>query len=744
MKPIVHTKTTTFYRTLFVLPFLLLATASSWAQAVISGKVTDEKDKPLSGASVYLDNTLDGGTTDSTGAFKFTTTEKGDQTIVASSVGHSNGGAPIKVDGNVSGIKIKLKSNYHDLDEVTITAGSYEASDNNKTVLKPLDIVTTAGAQADVIKAIETLPGTQQTGTQNGLFVRGGDASEASILVDEMVVQNAFFSGAPGVATRSRFNAFQYQGVSFSSGGYSARYGQALSSVLELNTLDLPDKSNINLGLNMAGVYASGTKLWKNSSLDLGGSYNDLTPFYGIAATNFKFYDVPRNEGGNIRYAWKPNKNGILKIAANGTNTTSGIAVPNPYAYDTIPSDAKYKSLGDTVNYRTKEQNYYSNVSYKQMFGSKYSLYTAASYSYDQTNSDLGSVPIDEKDQRAQYRIEGKDYINSRLNLLLGGEVQNYSIQKSFDTFKQTFTETQAAGYLEAEWTPINWLAFRPGVRYEYSALLGRSDIAPRFSMAVKTGHYSQASFATGMFYQDPDNVYLLAGFHHLNFQEATHFILNWQYVKDDRTLRLEGYYKSYNDLIREHLSDSLFDPNAYRFVFSNEQVDNSGHGYAQGLELFWRDKKSVKNLDYWISYSYIDTRRLYKNYVAEATPDFIANHNLNLVTKYFVDKWHTNFSATYTFASGRPYYNRFNPTFLGDRTPDYNNLALTVVYLKSFGKWFTAMYASLDNITNAHNVFGYRYSNDGTQRYPMVPALYRSIFVGINVSLTQFSKDEL
>ena len=72
-------------------------------------------------------------------------------------------------------------------DSFVITAGSFEASNNSKTVLTSLDIVTTAGSQADVVKAIQTLPGTQQQGTQTGLFVRGGDASEAAVVVLSLI-----------------------------------------------------------------------------------------------------------------------------------------------------------------------------------------------------------------------------------------------------------------------------------------------------------------------------------------------------------------------------------------------------------------------------------------------------------------------------------------------------------------------------------------------------------------------------
>ena len=738
-----------FLKPFLILPLLLLFAVVAHAQYKISGKVLDEKDHPVRGASVYLDNTIDGGTTDSLGVFSFTTTEKGNQTIVAAEVSHDITGSPIVINGNISDIVLHMKNTAHDLGAVTISAGSFSASDRNKTILKPLDIVTTAGANADVVKAIETLPGTQQTGADNGLFVRGGDASELAILVDEQVIQNAFFSGPPGVATRSRFGAFQYQGVSFSSGGYSAKYGQALSGVLELNTTDLPDKSTVNLGINMAGVYASGVKKWKKSSLEGGGSYNNLTPFYGLANTNFKFYDVPVGGSGNLRYVWKPTKTGILKISANGSYNTSGIAVPNPYAgvKDTFANGNPFANLPDTINFHTQDQYYYANASYKELFKEKYSLFTAASYSYDKTNNTFGGVPIDETDHRSQFRIEGKDFFNARLNLLVGSEVQQFGIQKSFtDTLHQSFQETQVAGYAELEWTPVNWLAVRPGIRYEHSALLNKDNIAPRISMAIKSSENSQVSIASGIFYQNPDNLYLLAGLRP-GQQEAIHYIANWQYSKNDRTLRIEGYYKKYLNLVLE--KDTAFDPNTYRVITQYTNVDNSGTGYAQGLELFYRDKKSVKNLDYWISYSYIDTKRKYANFPTEATPTFIADHNLNLVTKYFVDKWQTNFSATYSFASGRPYYNPNNPDFLGDRTPDYNNLALTVAYLHTFGKWFTVFYLSLDNITNQHNIFGYRYTYDPntnavTGRNPIVPALYRSVFFGVNMSLTQFKKDEL
>ncbi len=734
------------------------ASLNALADFTISGKVMDTKGKPVNGATVYLLNSIDGGTSDSLGQFSFSTSEKGAQNLVANIAGTDVMGIPITLTHDTSGIVLIVKKQTpRDLDEVTITAGSFDASnDKTKTVLKPLDIVTTAGANADVVKAMETLPGTQKAGIDNGLLVRGGDASEASVIVDEMVVQNAFFSGPPGVATRSRFGAFSYQGMSFSSGGYSPRYGQALSGVLELNTTDLADKSNLNLGGNMAGIYASGVKKWKNSALEGGFNYTDLSPFYSLATTNFNFFSVPVGGGANARYVWKPNKDGIFKISVNGTFNKSGIGIPNPYAGDTAAASTGnyYSMMGDTIKFYTQSQNVFTTASYKQQFKNKFSLYTAASYSLDDNNNKFGDYPIKQKDQRAQFRLEGKYFINSRTTLLLGGDIQHFGSDKNLgpDTAKynQKFDETISSAYTELEWTPLYWLAIRPGARFEHSALLNTDKVAPRMSLAIKTSKHTQISLASGVFYQGASNNYYLAGLKP-GLQQAIHYIANWQYSANERTLRIEGYYKNYQDLIREPYAAAHFDPNSYRMIFDST-INNSGHGYAQGLELFYRDKKSIKNADFWVSYSYIDTRRLYLNYPYMATPTFIANHNLNLVGKYFVDKWHTSISGTYSFASGYPYFNPEAPvnsnTFLNDRTPVYNNFALSAAYLHSFGRWFSVFFISVDNVFNTHNVFGYRYMyNSQNQSYaknPVVPALYRTVFIGANFSLTQFSKDEL
>jgi hypothetical protein len=713
--------------------FTLLLTCISFtgfAQKVIKGNVSDEKGKPLAGASISLENTLDGTSSDSLGNYKLATTETGNQTLIITVIGYQNISKPLIIETIIAPLDFRLTTASNVLDQVNITAGSFGSSDGSqKTVLEPLDIVTTAGSNADPVAAMQMLPGVQKNGNMSGLMVRGGDASEAAIVVDGLTLQNPFFSDVPGVQQRSRFGAFQFKGIAFSSGGYSARYGQAMSSVLEMNTLDIPDNSTINLGIYMAGMYASGTKLFDNNNMSItaAASYTNLSPFYGIAKTNFDFYDVPKGGSGSVNYIWKTNKGGLLKVMANYSQTNSGIRIPDPF-------DAGYN-----VNYGIKNKNAYSQATFKQSLGEKLKWFTAASYSYNNDDTKWDTFPMGSKEKRAQVRTELTWFVNSRFNMVVGGEYQYFNVNRNYDSFSTAFGEHQLAAYVEGEWTPIHWLAFRPGVRLEHSKLLSTTTLAPRLSASIKTSKYSSASIASGLFYQNPDKQYLLQGYRP-GQQLAIHYIANYTYAANDRTLRLEGYYKSYDQLVLE--SVTKYDPNTYRFI--QGPVSNGGHGYATGLELFWRDKKTVKNLDYWLSYSFINTKRLYQNFPVEATPSFIADHNLSLVTKYWFEKLNTMVSGTFSYASGKPYYNPGNSVFLGDKTPAYQNLALQVSHLRSFGKWFAVFYVSVDNVLNKKNIFGYRYSADGQDRYPILPAMYRTIFAGVNISLSKFDKDEL
>ena len=214
---------------------LLIAQLTCTAQSIISGIVKDVKGKPIEYVNVFIKNSTDGSVTDSLGRFKIITKLQGNQVINVSFIGYEQISYPLTIVDKEYTLSFKLKEAANMLDEIVISAGTIEANNERKvTILKPLDIVTIAGGGADIINAIQTLPGVQRNGgDQTDLFVRGGDANESVLIIDGVTSQNAFFTSVPGISQRSRFNPFQFKGTSFSSGGYGSRYGQALSSVLE-------------------------------------------------------------------------------------------------------------------------------------------------------------------------------------------------------------------------------------------------------------------------------------------------------------------------------------------------------------------------------------------------------------------------------------------------------------------------------------------------------------------------------
>ena len=233
-------------------------------------------------------------------------------------------------------------------------------------------------------------------------------------------------------------------------------------------------------------------------------------------------------------------------------------------------------------------------------------------------------------------------------------------------------------------------------------------------------------SFAYGDFYQKPENIYLF-NTKNFSYTKATHYILNYSKTSQFYTFRVEGFYKKYNDLVKTYPT-----------------YNNDGNGYAQGIELFWRDKKTFKNVDYWLSYSYLDTKRNFNNYPTQLQPNFAANHTASLVVKRFVMKWKTGFNFTYSYATGRPYYN-FQNNGSGfsikdeGKTIPYNSLSFSLNYLPNLGKQnsktFIVLVASMTNVLNQNQVFGYNYSYDGNIKQAINPPAQQFFFLGCFLS---------
>ena len=696
-----------------------------FGQTTVSGNVTDKKGTPIEGANVYLEGTYDGTSTDDKGNFSFSTSEKGTQTLLISFISFETFFKSTDVS-LLKNLKIKLRDDVNTLDAVTINAGTFEAGDNAKvTALKPLDVVTTASALGDFVGALQTLPGTSTVNEDGRLFVRGGDAEETQIFVDGIRVFTPYSPSARNIPTRGRFSPFLFKGITFSTGGYSAEYGQALSSVLLLNTNDEVIEEKTDLAFMTVGLGVGNTQVFGKNSLSVNASYINLAPYQSAFPDRNKWNKPVQALSGEAVYRFKFKNESLLKVYGAFSYTD----------FDLVQEDINHV---DGFRFGMKNRNLYFNSSYKNSFGDGWKVATGMSFTNDHSDIKVLDTEVTDDENSAHFKIAMKKRFSNRFKLNFGAEYFITDFKENYksivnNTVDYGFDNNILGSYVEADIFFSKKLASKVGIRGEYSELLNDFTISPRASIAYKSGKNTQFSLAYGRFYQNPKNDYLKFN---TNFkaENTSHFIANYQYVKNKQIFRIEGYYKKYQDLVKYDTNLSL----------PTSSYSNLGEGFAKGVDVFWRDNKSIKNTDYWVSYSFLDTERDYKNYPTKATPSFASAHNLSIVAKHWVADWKSQLGFSYNFASGRNYTNPNEVGFLNNKTKNYNSVSVNWAYLISQQK---ILYFSVNNVFGTQNVSGYNYKNTPNMngvfdRQAIIPNVDRFFFVGFFWTISDNKKD--
>ncbi len=674
---------------LLTFTFILTLLCTITAQTTITGIVKDSSGSPIPGANVYLDGTYDGSSSNDTGTFSFTTQETGIQTLLISFLSFETYSLTKDVT-KMKKLKIALKEDVNSLGSVILNAGTFSAGDNSKaSVLTPLDIVTTAGAAGDYIGALQTLSGTSNVAEDGRLFVRGGDANETNIYIDDLRVFQPFTATTNTIPTRGRFSSFLFKGTNFSTGGYSAEYGDALSSVLLLNTIDEPDHSTTEFQFINVGFGGGNTQKWKNNSLSINAFYVNLKPYQNIIKQRVEWIKPFQSLSGEAVYRHKLKKS-LLKIYGGLSYTD----------FELVQEDI---NVPEGINFGLKNRNLYINSSYNGSFGNNWKIVAGASFASDYNDISMVNTDVNNRENSFHTKVKLRKRFSNRFKLNFGAEqFLNTFTEKTeipdFEIFRTSYDNNSTAVFTEANIFFSKKVALQLGVRGVHNFSLENTKVSPRVSLAYKTSSKSQVSLAYGDFYQSPQQE-ILRYDTTLHPEKSSHYILNYQFQKNRRTFRAEGYYKSYDRLIK-------FDTDIPEF---NSTYNNLGDGYATGIDLFWRDNESIKNFEYWASYSYIDTQRDYRNYPTQATPNFAAKHNLSLVTKYWIKDWKSLLSTTYNFASGRPYNNPNEPVFQNSKTKNFNAINFSWAYLISQQK---ILYFSVSNVLGTDNIFNYQYAN--------------------------------
>ena len=695
---------------IFIFPSIFIHAQST----EISGLLKSSKGESIPGANIYLKGTFDGTSSGIDGEFSFETSERGNQILVVSVIGFKNLEKEIVCDGSKLNFQLKLKAAIDVLNAVNISAGAMEDSDEKRSVvIKPLDIVTTAGALGSVEGALSTLPGTATIGNDGRLFVRGGDASETAIFFDGLRVGNAYGTSTAGLPTRSRFNPILFKGTFFSTGGYSAEYGQALSSALVLNTIDQPIRDQTDISLMTVGGGVSHTKVFKKQSITASLNYTDLQPYQAIVAQNFDWERAPNNLNAELLYRNKYSKHGLLK--AFFSHQYAGLNIWQKG----IDQEGRGSNIDIDNNYS------YANISLKDRLGDKWTVDAGLAYSGNLDKLNIDSLQVDRLSDLIHIKLKTNYFASDRFRLVMGVEGIGHKYEETLikENASRDYTDNLSSAFAEGDYYFSDQFVLRGGLRLENNSLNSQWNFSPRASLAYKLSGESQFSLAYGDFYQPQAKEQKIV-FNDLRDAKAKHFIANYQYVKQGYTFRIEAFHKEYSQLLRTQ----------------NNDAQANGHGFAQGFDMFYRDNASFKGWDYWISYSYVNSKRLFANYNSAIQPSYAPNHSASIVVKRFVNKLKSQIGGSWSWNDGLSYD---NPNLAGEqesKTKDFSNLSLSWSYLPRQNLIF---HFACTNVLGRENVFGYQYSSKANSSgqfasAPIGQGAKRFFFIGMFLTLSK------
>ena len=706
----------------------------------IYGKITDKEGKPLFGANVVVEGSIDGSTSDSAGYYEFETSKKGSQTLIYTAIEFIDRKLPVNIEpGKTIEANVKLNISDARTDEILVTASTFTSGQQSQVTITALEIVRIPGSDADLFRALTTFPGSNQVDEGSRITVRGGDANEVLIILDQASLYHPFiFDDDFNTSSYTTINPWGLRGINFSSGGFSAKFGNVLSAVLDLKSYDMPQGTGAFLWLGLANVGFSGVYLSKNKKLgatfDIGQTI--LEPYFRLNGYLIDRYDpipLARGVGGTVSY--KINNSGNLKVYFDYSQDRIGVR-------NTSPSFDGY--------FNSKTHTYFSNIKYSTGLSAKTFLSAGLSYSNHKDEFSYGILDNDVNNVYSKLRIDLTHQVSSKVDLNFGSEYEydedkfrgrvpllGYNLR--LDAPSIDINSKNHAGrtgtYLEAQYKPFKSFFTIAGLRSDYHTLSKKLVVDPRFSAGWKFAKDNTVRAAFGIYHQYPSlEYYAQSKDYNLKPEQAAHYILGYEYNFSNNVFlfRVEGYYKDYKNLVLRDTTDFLY--------------HSVGKGTAKGVDVFI--KSSVTNkYSAWISYAFTDSKRSQYESVKESPAKYDITHSLTLVGSYNITDNLTT-GLTYRLSTGKPFtpvvgsnfdsaYGLYAPIYgdvNSDRFPTYQRFDINLQYLFSlFGRFAVAVF-QVNNVLNQKNLYDYTYNFDYTERKEILTTNKRQFYMGLGV----------
>lgn len=682
------------YKRYFLLFFILLsASLSAQSSITISGYVEDEASRErLVGVNVIIPGTRIGTFTNNFGFFSLTV-PSGTQEILISYIGYETQAIALQqYKGGL--LTVYLKEQPQSLGEVVVTAEVPEAEQSQMSSIdismKQVKKMPAIFGEVDLLRAIQLLPGVQSGGEGSvGFYVRGGGPDQNLILLDGVPVYNVshlfgFFSV---------FNADAIKSTQLIKGGFPARYGGRLSSVLDITMKEgnmRKFKGDVSLGIIAAKMTLEGPIIKDKTSFMISGrrTYIDalIQPFIAMQESGLRtgYYFGDLNAKINHKIS---NKDRLyLSFFTN---------VDRFYFRERLDGERFAASL--------QWGNRTGALRWNRLINPKMFMNTALTY----TRYELGiRNEIVERDYSFSFGLRsniedygGKvdfDYIrNNKNHIRFGSNFIHHRFQPAGVQVRESgsgFTDLDSTINLSPVLRSLEWAFYIENdqtitkkIKVNYGLHLNTYVFDERYYASLQprvSGRYLltpnsafKLSFARMQQYLHllssnngiglPSDLWVpatdiippmtadqVAAGYSLNFGEQ-----KWEFST-------EVYYKKMTDLIEYRSGSSFINPNDWQ-----SKIETGGLGWAYGIEFFLQRK--VGRLSGWAGYTLSWNNRQFENLNnGEIYPyRFDRRHDMSLVLSYDIAK---EFDVAFTWVYGTGIATNL-PVFMTRALGDYS-----------------------------------------------------------------------
>ena len=763
------------HRKLLLLFVCLFSLNFAFSQGTIRGVVRSEKDGnaiPFAKVVVVGPNLF--AQTDVDGLFSIPKVPEGTQTVRVTVTGYSDFTKEIEVNkGQITEVTIEMLEGTV-LGVVNVDYRNKERKfDPGTSIIKitKKDIlrVPVTGGVSDIAGYFQTVPGVVSTGDQGGqVYVRGGTPIQNKILLDGMTIYNPFHS----IGFFSVFETDLIRSADIYTGGFSAKYGGRISSVMDVTYRD----GNSKRFGGMVGIspFTSSLLLEGPLSKKDGISFVLAGKASLLEQTSKTLYPYI-NEGEGLPFNFW-DLYGKVSIKGDGANKMSffGFSFNDQVTYQAV-SNLKWNSFGAGTNFVFVPQN--SELFMKGRINySQYDIVLQEENLADRFSGIKGG----EMAFDFTYYLEGKNKIEYGFAFNI--------FQTEFQTFNEANRVIEENGYtIEAG----GYLSYRrisknkrfiiePSFRFQGYSSVGQVTAEPRMSAKYNITEKFRFKAAGGRYTQnftsttsDRDVVNLFYGFLTApsnipdefvlpdgtekdiknGLQKAWHAVGGFEFDLSKRmTLQLEGYYKWFDQMSNIN-SNKIFEDTDVNSqiddVFKKDFIIESGQAWGGDVVLTYNSKK----LYVWAVYSLGKVTRW--NGFDTYAPVFDRRHNMNFIATYtFGKKEDWELTGRWNLGTGFPFKqtngvyevpnvnsidddywtnNAGDLTFLFEegntgRLPTYHRLDVNLKKKLESKKWKNLKWEIIAGITNAYsrqNIFYVnRITNEKVYQLPIMPSL--------------------